>query len=336
MTQSTRSQRRAILQSAAGGGLLMLAGSSWAQTDWPRQPVRLVVPYAPGGANDMVLRLVSKQVAERLGQPVVIDNRPGAGGLIGTNAVLQARPDGYTVGVGATSTLIATPLTNPQSPPEPAKDLIFVALLAAAPMLLVAHPSVPVSSAAELPKYLREQRGKLGYGSMAVGHFGHVLIKELSDASQADMTHAPYKGEAPLLQDLASGQIQISLATPPAVRGLAEAGRVKLLGVSGTRRLKLFPAVPTLAEQGFTAPIYRMTAGWIGIVAPAGTPDPAVRRLSAEFVAAIQTPEVNERLLELGLEPIGADGPSFAATYARERPIWPELLVRAGVEVRAP
>jgi len=336
MNHATAANRRALLQWAVSGAALTIAGQARAQAEWPKQPLRLVVPYAPGGANDVVLRLVSRHVAERLGQPIVIDNRPGAGGLIGTSAVVQARPDGYTVGVGATSTLIAPPLTNPQSPAEPARDLAFVALLAAAPMLLVAHPSLPVASAAELPRYLREQRGKLGYGSMAVGHFGHVLIKELSDAAQADMTHAPYKGEVPLLQDLVSGQIQIALATPPAVRALADTGRVKLLGVSGTRRLRLYPAVPTLAEQGFSAPIYRMTAGWIGIVAPAGTPEPIVRRLGTEFVAAIQAPEVNERLLELGLEPIGADGQAFAATYARERPIWRDLLVRAGVEVRAP
>jgi tripartite-type tricarboxylate transporter receptor subunit TctC len=328
--------RRALLQAAAAGAALEFAPFARAQSDWPRQPVRLIVPYAPGGANDTVLRLVSRHVGDRLGQPIVIDNRPGAGGLIGTSALAQARPDGYTFGVGATSTLIATPLTNPQSPPEPASGLVFVALLAAAPMLLVAHPSVPVASAAELPAYLKLQRGKLGYGSMAVGHFGHVVIKELSDASQADMTHAPYKGEAPLLQDLASGQIQIALATPPAARGLIETGRIRALGVTGSRRLRLFPGVPTLAEQGYAAPLYRMTAGWIGIMGPAGVPDAIVQRLGAEYVGAIQTPEVRDRLLELGLEPIGADAPTFAATYARERPIWRDLLVRAGVEVRAP
>jgi tripartite-type tricarboxylate transporter receptor subunit TctC len=238
--------------------------------------------------------------------------------------------------VGATSTLIATPLTNPQSPAEPAASLVFVALLAAAPMLLVVHPAVPAARATDLPAYLKAQRGKLSYGSMAVGHFGHVVIKEMSDASQADMTHAPYKGEAPLLQDLASGQIQVALATPPSARGLIETGRLKALGVTGARRLRLFPSVPTLAEQGYTAPLYRMTAGWIGIVGPAGVPESIVQRLGAEYIAAIQTAEVRDRLVDLGLEPIGADAQTFAATYARERPIWRELLVRAGVEVRAP
>jgi len=334
MPLTTPPSRRALLRAAAGVLALPLTGSLRAQASWPSQPIRLIVPYAAGGANDITLRMLSKHVGERLGQPIVIENRPGAGGLVGTSALAQSKADGYTFGVGATSTLIATPLTNPQSPPEPARNLVFVALLAAAPMLLVAHPALPVGSAAELPKLLREQRGRLAYGSMAVGHFGHVVIKELSDAHQADMTHSPYKGEALLLQDLAGGQIQLALATPPAVRGLAEAGRVKLLGVTGVRRLRMFPAVPTLAEQGFGAPLYRMTAGWIGIMAPAGTPPAAVQRLGAEYLAAIQSPEVNDRLLELGMDPIGADAATFAATYARERPIWRELLTRAGVDVR--
>jgi tripartite-type tricarboxylate transporter receptor subunit TctC len=328
--------RRQLLAQTGVAGLALGAGPwAFAQSDWPKQPVKLIVPYAPGGANDVTLRLVSKHVGEKLGQPVLIDNRPGAGGVVGTNVIAKAAPDGYTIGVGATSTLIATPLTNPQSTVDVTKDLVFISLLATAPMLLAVNNSVPVKTAAELPAYLKAQRGKLSYGSMAVGHFGHVVIKDLSDAYEAAMVHSPYKGEAPLLQDLIGGQIQMALITPPAVRAMAEAGRVRLLAVSGTKRLKLFPNVPTFAEEGFTSPLYRMNAGWIGIIGPAGMPAAAVRRLEAEYSAAIHQPEVNDKLIDLGLDPIGGNAETFAATYARERSVWRELLVKAGVDVKA-
>ncbi|RYX93396.1 MAG: tripartite tricarboxylate transporter substrate binding protein [Comamonadaceae bacterium] len=336
MTQRTSSRREFLAQAALASAAIGASPFAFAQTgDWPKQPIRLIVPYAPGGANDVVLRLVSKHVGDKLGQSIVVDNRPGAGGVIGTNAVAKAPADGYTIGVGATSTLIATPLTNPQSSVDVTKDLVFVSLLASAPMFLAVNTSLPVNSAADLPRYLKEHPNKLNYGSMAVGHFGHVVLKEMSDTYTAAMVHSPYKGEAPLLQDLISGQIQMALITPPAVRSMAEAGRVKLLAVSGNKRLAIFPKVPTFAEQGFTSsPLYRMNAGWIGIIAPAGTPAPIIRRLEAEFAAAVQLPEVNDKLNEMGLDPIGANADAFAATYARERPVWRELLVKAGLEVK--
>ncbi len=331
---NTTTRRRFLARTAAGSAALSLWPAAFAQPDWPKQPIKLIVPYAPGGANDVTLRLVSKHVSERLGQPILIDNHPGAGGVVGTNAVAKAAPDGYTIGVGATSTLIATPLTNAASTVDVTKDLSFVSLLAVAPMVLAVNPSVPVKSAADLPAYLKQQQGKLSYGSMAVGHFGHVVIKEMSDLYGAAMVHSPYKGEAPLVQDLVGGQIQMALVTPPGVRGMADAGRLRLLAVTGTKRIKLFPDVPTFAEQGFDNPLFRMNAGWIGIVAPAGTPAAALRRLEAEYSAAVQAPEVKQKLSDLGLEPIGADGATFAATYAREKTVWRELLVKAGLEVR--
>lgn len=329
------SRRQFLAQAAAGSAAFIAGPAAHAQSDWPRQPIKLIVPYAPGGANDVTLRLVSKHVGDKLGQPILIDNRPGAGGVVGTSVVAKAAPDGYTIGVGATSTLIATPLTNPQSTVDVQKELVFVSLLASAPMLLAVNASVPVKTAGELPRYLKEQKGKLNYGSMAVGHFGHVVIKEMSDLYEAAMVHSPYKGEAPLVQDLVGGQIQMALITPPGVRAMAEAGRVKLLAVTGTKRLKMFPDIPTFAEQGFDNPLFRMNAGWIGIIAPAGTPAVALRKLEAEYYAAVNSPEVSQKITEIGLDPIGANADVFAQTYAREKVIWRELLVKAGVEVKA-
>ena len=335
MNTPSRTRRHFLAQAAAGSAALTFAPGAFAQAGWPNQPIKLIVPYAPGGANDVTLRLVSKFVSEKIGQPILIDNRPGAGGVVGTSVIAKAAPDGYTIGVGATSTLIATPLTNPQSTVDVGKDLVFVSLLAAAPMVLAVNTSVPVNSAKDLPKYLKEQKGKLNYGSMAVGHFGHVVIKELSDLYEAAMVHSPYKGEAPLVQDLVGGQIQMAMVTPPGIRGMAEAGRVKLLAATGTKRLKVFPNVPTFAEQGFDNPVLKMYAGWIGIIAPTGTPAAAVKRLEAEYSAAIHNPEVNLKLQEIGMEPIGANAEAFTATYAREKIVWRELLVKAGVEVKS-
>ncbi|MBI5277676.1 MAG: tripartite tricarboxylate transporter substrate binding protein [Burkholderiales bacterium] len=335
MNTFTRTRRNFLKQSAAGAAALAVGPAVFAQSAWPNQPIKLIVPYAPGGANDVTLRLVSKQVSEKLGQPILIDNRPGAGGVVGTNVVAKAAPDGYTIGVGATSTLIATPLTNPQSTVDVAKDLVFISLLAAAPMVLAVNTSVPVNNIKDLPRYLREQKGKLNYGSMAVGHFGHVVVKELSDLYEAAMVHSPYKGEAPLVQDLVGGQIQMAMVTPPGIRGMAEAGRVKLLAATGTKRLKVFPNVPTFAEQGFDNPVLKMYAGWIGIIAPTGIPAAALKRLEAEYSAAIHDPEVNQKLMEIGMEPIGANAETFTATYAREKVAWREMLLKAGVELRS-
>jgi tripartite-type tricarboxylate transporter receptor subunit TctC len=327
-------RRRFLAMAASGGAALAFSPAVFAQPHWPTRPIRLIVPYAAGGANDVTLRLVSKHVSEKLGQAIIVDNRPGAGGVVGTNVIAKAAPDGYTIGVGASSTLIATPLTNPNSTVDVSRDLVFVSLLAAAPMVLAVNASVPVNSARDLPKYLREQKGKLSYGSMAVGHFGHVVLKELSDLYGAAMVHSPYKGEAPLVQDLVGGQIQMAMVTPPGIRGIAETGRVKLLAATGTKRLKVFPNVPTFEEQGFNDPVLKMYAGWIGIIAPAGTPAAIVKRLETEYEAAVNNPEVKEQLAEIGMEPIGAGADVFTATYAREKVVWRELLVKAGVEIR--
>lgn len=327
--------RRILMQRALAGGLALgLASRGLAQSDWPKGPIKLVVPYAPGGVTDLLMRLLARHVGDRLAQPVVIDNRAGAGGVVGINAVAKAPPDGYTIGAAASSAIIATPIVNSQVPFDVVNDLAFVSLCATVPMVLVVSASTPVSSAPELLKYIRANRGKLSYGSTAVGHYGHVAAMEMSDSQDAAMVHSPYKGETPLLQDLISGQIQVAFFAPGTIKPLADAGKATLLGVSGTKRLKLFPNVPTLAEQGFEAPVFRMNPGWLGIVAPARTPSPVLQRLSTEFAAVTRIPEVNEKIVALGLDPIGSTAESFAGIYQSERPVWRTLLAKAGLEVK--
>jgi len=326
--------RRHLLAEACAGGLALSLGSrAFAQSEWPDKPLKFIVPYTAGGVTDLVMRMASRHVAERLGQTIVIENRPGAGGMVGMAAVAKVAANGYTIGATTSSAIIASPLLNAQLPFD-VSEIAFISLLATVPMVLTVNPSVPANNATELLKYILANRNKLSYGSTAVGHYGHVAMMEMSEAQGAGMVHSPYKGETPLLQDLVGGQIQLAFFSPSTIKPMADAGKVKLLGVSGTKRLKSHPNVPTLYEQGYAAPIFRMNPGWVGVVAPAKTPAAILQRLSAEYMAAIRKPEVNDQISELGLEPVGSSAEQFAATYLAERPVWRELFIKAGLDVK--
>lgn len=327
------SRREMLLQAAAGGLALGLGPRAFAQSDWPQQPIKFIVPYTPGGVTDLVMRLVCKQVAEQIAQPIAIDNRAGAGGTVGMNAVAKAPPNGYTIGATASSTIIATPLLNAQIPFD-ASEIAFVSLLAAVPMVLTVNASTPVKDAKELLKYLHANPNKFSYGSTAVGHYGHVAIREMSEAEGAGMEHSPYKGEAPLLQDLLGNEIQLAFFAPSTIKPMADAGKVRLLGVSGTKRLKAMPNVPTLAEEGYTAPVFKMNPGWVGAIAPAKTPPAILKRLSDEFQKAVRVPEINEQIAAVGLDPVGSSAEQFTATCKADKPVWRELYIKAGLDVK--
>lgn len=334
MHRTPITRRQMLAQTAAGGLTLGLGGQAWGQSDWPNQPIKFIVPYAPGGVTDLTMRTVSKHVGDRLGQAIVIDNRAGAGGTVGMTAVANAAPNGYTIGATASSTIIATPLLNPQVPFNPATDFAFISLLATVPMVLTVPAQLPIHNAADFLKYVQANKGKLSYGSTAIGHYGHVALMEVSESHNAGMVHSPYKGESPLMQDILGGQLQCAFFAPSTARPNAEAGKLRMLGVSGTQRLKSLPNVPTLLEQGWTAPVFRMNPGWVGVIAPARTPAPILQRLSAEYVAAIRSPEINDKISEFGMAPVGANAEEFAATYKAERPVWKQLLTKAGLEVK--
>ncbi|RYY63191.1 MAG: tripartite tricarboxylate transporter substrate binding protein, partial [Comamonadaceae bacterium] len=334
MHPSHLTRRQLLAQAAAGGLALGMGPMALAQSDWPRQPIKFIVPYAPGGVTDLTMRTVSKHVGDKLGQAIVIDNRAGAGGTVGMTAVAKSAPDGYTIGATASSTIIATPLLNPQVPFDAGTDFAFVCLLATVPMVLTVPVNLPIHNAAEFLKYVNANKGKLNYGSTAIGHYGHVALMEVSDSQGAGMVHSPYKGEAPLMQDILGGQLQCAFFAPSTARPNIEGGKLRALGVSGTQRLKSMPNVPTLLEQGWTAPVFRMNPGWVGVIAPAKTPAPILQRLTAEYVAAIKTPEINDKINEFGMSPVGANAEEFMATYKAERPVWKELLTKAGLEVK--
>lgn len=330
--------RRRLLASAGlgtfGSALASLgSNSAFAAQEYPDQPIKFIVPYAPGATTDLVMRMASRHVADRLGQPVVLESRPGAGGAVGMSSLSKATPNGYTIGATSGSMLIATPLLNENLSFSPA-DFAFISLLANVPFVLTVNPSLPVHTPAELLKYVASNKDRLSYGSVAVGHYAHVAMMEVNEQTGAGMVHAPYKGEALIVQDLLAGQLQLGFFSPSSIKPMADAGKVRLLAVSGAKRLKSMPDVPTLLEVGWTAPIFRMNAGWLGVVAPARTPQPIMRRLTAEYVAAIRDPQINNQIAEVGLDPVGSTAEQFAATYATELPLWRGLLKKAGLELR--
>jgi tripartite-type tricarboxylate transporter receptor subunit TctC len=327
--------RRQLLAHAGLAGLAGLACPTGAAAApaWPDQPIKFIVPYAPGATTDLVMRMASRHVTERLGQPVVLESRPGAGGAVGMSALAKSAPDGYTIGATSGSMLIATPMINEGLSFTPA-DFTFVSLLANVPFILTVPASLPVQNAAELLQYVRANRNKLSYGSVAVGHYAHVAMQEVSESQNADMVHVPYKGEALVLQDLLGGRLQLGFFSPSTIKPMADSGKVRLLGVSGTKRLRALPSVPTLAEQGWLAPVFRMNAGWLGVVAPAKTPAPVLQRLTAEYMAAIRDPQVNAQLSEVGLDPVGSTAEEFATIHQTERALWKGLLLKAGLELK--
>ncbi len=327
------SRRQWLAQAAAGSALLGLGPRAFADGDYPKGPIRFIVPYAPGGVTDLTMRTVGDAVSKRIGQPVVIDNRAGAGGAVGMTAVANAQPDGYTIGATASSTIIATPLLNPVGY-DPARDFAFVSLLASVPMVLTVNASVPVTNGEQFLKYVAANKGKLNYGSTAVGHYGHVALLEVSEQLHAGMVHSPYKGESPLMQDVLGNQLQFAFFAPSTAKPMIDSGKLKAIGVSGTKRLKMMPNVPTLAEQGWAAPIFKMNPGWVGVVAPGKTPAPIVQRLSAEYVAAIKTQQIYDQIADYGMDPVGSTSEQFAATYQAERPVWKQLFIKAGLQVR--
>ncbi|MBC5767084.1 Bug family tripartite tricarboxylate transporter substrate binding protein [Ramlibacter albus] len=327
--------RRQLLGAAAGGALLGLGPrAAFAQADFPNQPIKFIVPYAPGGVTDLVMRTVSKQVESKIGQSIVIDNRAGAGGMLGVTAVAKAQPTGYTIGATASSSIIASPLLNADVPYNAATDFAYISLLATVPMVLCVPASSSVKDAAEFLKFVQANKGKLSYGSTAVGHYAHVALMEVSDSLNAGMVHSPYKGETPLMQDFLGGQINFAFFAPSTAKPQADGGKLRMIGVSGTKRLKNLPNVPTLAEQGWAAPVFKMNPGWVGVIAPAKTPAAIVHRLSAEYQAALKTQEVYDKIVDNGMDPVGSTGEQFFATYQNEKPVWKQLLTKAGLEVK--
>jgi tripartite-type tricarboxylate transporter receptor subunit TctC len=308
--------------------LAACAGISAAQT-YPTRPVRLIVPFPAGSTPDIVGRTLGQKLAEAWGQPVVVDNRPGAGANIGTAEVARAAPDGYTLLIGSNGPIAINKALYANLPFDPERDLKPLSLLAAAPQILAVHPSVPANDLKQLIAYARANPDKLSYGSVGSGSASHLTMELFKSQARVSLVHVPYKGFPPVVQDLLSGQIQATFAIVPAVLPQIRAGRLKGLAVTSEQRTALAPDIATVSEQGF--PRFDATA-WQGLLSPAGIPADAAESISRETQKAMQLREVRELLEKQGFVVIGSS-PQFFENFIRaEREKWTRVVRETGAK----
>lgn len=308
---------------------LSIAGSAGAQSDWPKRPIRLVVPFPPGGPTDIVARPLAQKLTEALGQTVLIDNRAGAGGGIGADSVAKASPDGYTLLVGTVGTHAINPSLYPKLGYDAARDFTPITLVAAAPVLLVANPAANINTARDLVRQARSSPNQLTYGSAGSGTPGHLTGEIFKATSGAPLMHVPYKGSAPAINDLLGGQIPLMFDPIQSVLPHVKSGKLVALATSGSKRSAALPDVPTFAEAGVSAE----TAAWWGVFAPARTPPDIVAKLHSEIVRALQSADVHDKLQAAGIEPIGGGPVAFASYLKSEMRKWGKAVQDSGARV---
>ncbi len=311
-----RGSRRTLLCTAAACALLGLAAGPLAaqETAFPSKPIRFIVPYAPGGTTDLVARTVGAHMAQTLGQPVIIENRAGAGGNIGMDAVAKAAPDGYTVGMGAISTNALNPHIYKKMPFDPRKDFTAVGLLGNSTIVLEAGPALPIKTVAELLDHLRKNPG-LPYATAGAGTSMHLAGVLFAQMSKTDLVHIPYKGSAPLITDLIGGQVPLAFDNLPASLPHIQAGKLRPLAVAGAQRSPALPEVPTLAEAGL--PGYAVDP-WFGVYGPAGLKAPITQRLNKALADALGDPAVKSKLVAAGFTPRSTSAADFDALTRSE------------------
>jgi tripartite-type tricarboxylate transporter receptor subunit TctC len=295
-------------------GLLLLAAPAAAQT-YPAKAVRVVVPQAPGGGNDTIARMVSQRLSQTVKQQFVAENRPGAGGLIAAEAVAKAPPDGYTLFLGNVATLAIIPNVQKKIPYDPLKDFEPVSLIATAPLLVVVHPSLPVTSVKQLIALAKAKPGELNYASNGIGSSTHLATELFKVLTGTSMTHVPYKGLGPATIDLLSGQVQVMFSSAVAMTPHVKAGRLRAIAMTGAKRSKALPEIPTVAEAG----VRDYEAGsWYGILAPAGTDRAIIDFLAREIAAATRSPQIQDHLNSEGVVPVGSTPAEFAVHIRKE------------------
>lgn len=316
------------LGAAACGALLctaLQAGVAAAQTDFPNRPIRVIVPLAPGGGSDYTARYIGQRLADRVGQAVVVDNRPAASGIVGTELVARAVPDGYTL-LLAYSTHAQSAQLFTTLPYDPIRDFAPVTEVIATPLGLILNPAVPAKSVQELVAYAKANPGKLNYGSSGPGSSPHLAMELLNSMSGMKMTHIPYKGVGLYMTAQIGNEIQVTFSNMFTTMPHWKAGRLRLVASGGVKRSEAFPDLPTIAESG--VPGYNVT-GWYGFYAPAGTPPEIVRRLQAEAARALTSGEVRERLVKAGNDPVVSTPEAFEAFVRVEIAKWSKVVREA-------
>lgn len=313
---------------AAVASLAALTFGAQAET-YPSRPIRLVVPFPPGGPTDVLARIVALRLTERLAQPVVIDNKPGASGMVGADTVAKATPDGHTLLVNA-SIHIINPSLYPKQPYDAIADFAAVSNLADVPLVLAVNPKVPARSVKELVALARSTKTPLAFASAGNATSQHLSGEAFKAAAGIDMLHVPYKGSAPALTDLIGGQVQLMFDSLPSSMPFIKSGAIRPLAVTTSRRSAALPDVPTIAEAGL--PGFNMST-WYGVWAPAGTPAAVVQRLSNEIAAIVRLPEVRAQFEKLGAEPVGNTPAEFAAFAKAELVKWAAIVKQSGAKV---
>jgi tripartite-type tricarboxylate transporter receptor subunit TctC len=306
-------------------GLVPCAGAQ----DYPNRPITLVVPFPPGGSTSIVARIIADKMSESLGQQIVIDNRGGAGGTIGSRAVAKSPGDGYTILLGYTGTLAIGPSLYPNVGYDPRKDFAPIGMIGHAPNSLVVHPSFPARSVKELVDYAKANPGKVQYGSAGVGTVSHVSGEYFASAAGLTLAHVPYRGTGPALADLLGGHIPIAFAPIPATHANIDSGKLRGLAVTSGKRSSLVPDIPTIAESGvpeFEASLY------YGLVAPPGTPRPIIARLNNELNTALASEDVRKRLATDGAEPVPGSPEDYARHIDRDETKWSKVVKSSGAK----
>lgn len=316
---------------ALAAGLVFCTGSAAAQASWPAQPVKWIVPYPPGGSTDMLARLVSHKLGERLGQPVIVENKAGAGGNIGTDFAVKQPADGYTIVMGNIGPISINPALYPDLPYKPQRDLAPATMLMSVPNLLVVNPALPVRSVQELIAYAKKSKAPLDYATPGAGTSLHLAGELFAASAGVRLTHVPYRGSAPGLNDTVAGHVPMMFDNMPSALQLVKAGKLRALAITSTARSPQLPDVPTMAEAGL--PGYEI-AGWFGVLAPAATPKPIIERLNKELLAVLAMPDVREQIGAMG-GIISAEGPAdFGRYIAAETDKWGALVSKAQIKLQ--
>ena len=308
---------------------LVVAAAAQAQ-DYPSKPIRYIVPFPPGGSSDLIARAIAPRLGERLGQPVVVENKPGAGGMIGVDIVAKAPPDGYVIGLAAAGALSSNVSLYPSMPFDPQKDLAPVTMLALIPFFLVAHPSQP-ATVKQLIEAAKAKPGEIAIGYGGNGSTMHLAGELFNMMAGVKLQPIPYKGSGPVSADVLAGQVPLGMVDVPSAISHVRAGKMRALAVTSRRRISAAPEVPTLEEAG--VPGYE-AIGWFGTVAPARTPPEIVNRLNREIAAALQVPEIRARALDAGTEPHTNSPQEFAALIREETAKWAKVIKTAGIKLQ--
>jgi tripartite-type tricarboxylate transporter receptor subunit TctC len=309
---------------------LLAAGvePAWTQ-NYPVKPIRVLLGYAPGGPTDLTARLIGQYLNEPLGQPLVMDNRPGAGGSLAATVLAQAEPDGYTLLLAANGEIAIAPNLHKKLPYDPLRDLAPISRVGASQLVLVVHPGVPAKTTADLINIAKSRPGSVNFASAGIGSTAHLAGEYFKHLANINIVHVPYKGAGPAMSDLMGGQVQMLITGYSAASAHINTGKLRALAVTGAKRLRAVPDLPTIGE---TVPGYEVTS-WYGFLAPARTPQAIIARLHKEIAAVVKRPEVVERLIGLGIEPEGNTPAQFRAQIEREVATWGKVIKAANVQV---